>query len=131
MFRGFIRFVVTILIGIGATLAWQSYGDVARELVAARAPALAQWLPPSRLPVGSASPYPAQQPAPTAYSLDSVRRSVEVLAARQDQIAQSLAALLAIEADVRQKMSFTPPAGATVVQPAPVQQYRPAQARMR
>jgi hypothetical protein len=56
---------------------------------------------------------------------------MEVLAARQDQMAQSLAALLAIEADVRQKLAFTPAPAATVVQPAPVQQYRPAQPRVR
>jgi hypothetical protein len=133
MFRGLIRFIVTILIGVGATLAWQSYGDPAREMVVARAPTLAWLLPPTRLPQSSfASPGPAQQPASAAYSLDAMRRSVEQLAARQEQMVQSLAALQAIEADVRQKMSFTPPVAATLGQPAaPTQQYRPAQARMR
>ena len=131
MLRGFIRLVVTILIGVGATLAWQNYGDVAREMVAAQAPTLASWLPPTRLPAGLASLAPALQPQPSAVNLDAVRRGMEVLAARQDQMAQSLGALLAIEADVRQKMSFTPPSAATVVQPAPVQQYRPAQPRVR
>jgi hypothetical protein len=132
LLRTFTRFVVTILIGVGGTLAWQSYGDIAREMVVAQAPTLAWLLPPTRLPVLSASPNPAQQFAPAASSLDTVRRSVEQLAARQDQMAQSLAALLAIEADVRQKMSFTPPSAATLGQPAaPVQQYRPAQPRAR
>jgi hypothetical protein len=131
MFRGFIRFVVTILIGVGATLAWQNYGDVAREMVAAQAPTLASWLPPARLPAGLASLAPSQQAPLPAVNLDAVRRGMEVLAARQDQMAQSLAALLAIEADVRQKLAFTPAPAATVVQPAPVQQYRPAQPRVR
>lgn len=131
MLRGFIRFVVTVLIGVSATLAWQNYSDVAREMVMARAPALASWLPPTRLAAGLASFAPAQQLRPSAVNLDAVRQGMEVLAARQDQMAQSLAALLAIEVDVRQKMSFTPPSAATVVQPAPVQQYRPAQPRVR
>src|SRR5262249_32046990 len=33
-------FVNAVLIGVGGTLAWQSYGDVAKEMVAARAPTL-------------------------------------------------------------------------------------------
>ncbi len=132
IFRALTRFVVTLLIGIGGTLAWQSYGDVAKEMVVAQAPTLAWLLPPTRLPVLSASPNPAQQPLPAASSLDAVRRNVEQLAARQEQMAQSLAALLAIEADVRQKISFTPASAATLGQPAaPVQQYRPTQPRAR
>ena len=132
IFRGFIRFVVTVMIGVGGTLAWQSYGDVAREMVVARAPALAWLLPPTRLPVFSGLSNPAQQSAPPASSLDAVRRNVEQLAARQEQIAQYLAALLAMEADVRQKLAFTPPSGATLVQPAaPAQQNRSAQPRAR
>jgi hypothetical protein len=129
--RGFTRFVVTLLIGIGGTLAWQSYGDVAREMVAARAPALAVWLPPARLPAVFASTNPPAQPSVAAASFDAMRRSVEQLAARQEQIAQSLTSLWAIEADVRQKMAFTPPAAVTVVPPPPVQQNRPVQPRVR
>src|SRR6476620_11758337 len=41
LFRTLTRFVVTVLIGVGGTLAWQSYGDEARDMIAARAPALA------------------------------------------------------------------------------------------
>jgi hypothetical protein len=134
MFRTLTRFVVTLLIGIGGTLAWQSYGDVARETVAARSPALAWLLPPTGWP-GSASPSAAQQPAPAASGLDAVRRDVQQLAARQDQMAQSLAALLAIEVDIRQKMAFTPPSAVPIPassQPsAPVQPYKPAQPRAR
>jgi hypothetical protein len=134
IFRTLTRFVVTLLIGIGGTLAWQSYGDVAREMVAARSPALAWWLPPTRWSA-SASSNPAQQAAPVA-SLDTVRRSVEQLAARQDQMAQSLAALLAIEVDIRQKMAFTPASAAPIPalsQPAavPAQPPKPAQPRPR
>jgi len=127
IFRTIIRFVVTVLIGVGGTLAWQSYGEVAREMVVAQAPALA-WLAPGRPPAAT-SPNAAQQPASVAANLDILRRYIELLAARQDQMAQSLATLQAIEADVRQKMAFTPPSAAvTQAQPAAVvQQSRPAQ----
>jgi hypothetical protein len=134
IFRTLTRFVVTVLIGVGGTLAWQSYGDVAREMVMARAPTLAWLLPPTRLPPVFASANPGQQPVPAASSLDAVRRSVEQIAARQEQMAQSLAALLAIEADVRQNMSFTPRSATTfsALSPAaPVQQNRPAPPRAR
>src|ERR1700674_1919305 len=43
IFRTVTRFFVAVLIGIGATLAWQSYGDAAKEIGVARAPSLA-WL---------------------------------------------------------------------------------------
>jgi hypothetical protein len=132
MFRTLTRFVVTLLIGIGGTLAWQSYGDVAKEMVAA-SPALAWLLPPTRWPV-SASLSPTQQPTP-ASSLDALRRSVEQLAFRQDQMVQGLATLQAIEVDIRQKMSFTPPSAVPIPaasQPAaPVPQYKPAQPKAR
>jgi hypothetical protein len=133
IFRTLTRFVVTVLIGVGGTLAWQSYGDVAREMVAAQAPALA-WLAPGTSPTAAPQNL-AQQPAPVAANLDALRRYVEQLAVRQDQIAQSLIMMQAIEADVRQKMAFTPPSAAIVpapVQPpAAVQQSRPAQLRTR
>jgi hypothetical protein len=131
IFRTVIRFVVTLLIGIGGTLAWQSYGEVAREMVAVRAPTLARLLPPTGWPA-SASPGPAQQPA---YNLETLRLNIEQLAARQDQMAQSFAALLAIQVDMRQKMAFTPPSAVPIAassQPAvPPVQYRPTQPRAR
>jgi hypothetical protein len=38
--RGFAGYLVAILIGVAATLAWQSYGDVAKQIIAASAPEL-------------------------------------------------------------------------------------------
>src|SRR5690348_4426050 len=40
LFRSVTRFSVAVVIGVGATLAWQSYGDVAREMAVTRAPTL-------------------------------------------------------------------------------------------
>jgi hypothetical protein len=125
MFRSLFRFTITVLIGIGATLGWQSYGEEIRELLIAQAPAVGMLLPvPSTRPPASASAYgdPTRQLAPMASTLDAVRRSVEQLAAKQEQMAQNIVALRAVEDEVRQKLlpSATPPALAPP--PAPPQQ---------
>ena len=126
LLRSLTRFSIAALIGVGATLGWQSYGDAAKEMVIARAPTLA-WLlsisttkPPV---VATTSPDPMQQLAPLASNLDVVRRSVEQLAAKQEQLAQNIAALQAVEEDIRQKVSSTPPSpapqAASIRQPTP------------
>jgi len=128
MLRSLTRFSIAALIGVGATLGWQSYGDAAKEMVIARAPTLA-WLlsisttkPPV---VATTSPDPMQQLAPLASNLDVVRRSVEQLAAKQEQMAQNIAALQAVEEDIRQKVSSTHPSpgpqAASIPQPTPPQ----------
>jgi hypothetical protein len=130
MLRSLARFSIAALIGVGATLAWQSYGDAAKEMVIARAPTLA-WLlsisttkPPV---VAATSTDPMQQLAPLTFNLDVVRRSVEQLAAKQEQMAQNIAALQAVEEDIRQKMSSTPPSPAP--QAASIPQPKPPQPR--
>jgi hypothetical protein len=130
IFRTLTRFFIAVLIGVGATLGWQSYGDAAREMLVARAPTLAGFLPASatKSPVVAAtSPDPMQQLAPLASNLDVVRHSLEQLAAKQEQMAQNIAALQAVEEDVRQKMLSTPPPPAQ--QPALIPQPKPAQPR--
>jgi len=128
IFRTVSQFLIVVFIGVGATLAWQSYGDAAREMVIARAPTLAWLLSVSttRSPaVAATSLDPVQQLGPLASNLDVVRRSVEQLAAKQDQMAQNIATLQAVEEDIRQKMSYTPPSpsqqAASIPQPKPPQ----------
>src|SRR5712671_568934 len=127
--RRLTRFFIAVLFGVGATLAWQSHGDAAREMVVARVPTLA-WLllsvSATKPPVVAATPPdPMQQLDPLASNLDVVRRSVEQLAAKQEQMAQNIAALQAVEEDIRQKMSSTPPSpsqqAASIPQPKPPQ----------
>ncbi len=135
IFRSLTRFSIAVLIGVGATLGWQSHGDAAKEMLVARAPMLAWVLPVSttKSPVVAAtSTDQMQQLAPLASNLDVVRRSVEQLAARQEQMAQNIAALRAVEEDIRQKMSSTPPApaapaqqAASIPQPKPPQPPQP------
>ena|SRR6516165_9726247 len=129
--RTLTRFFIAVLIGVGATLAWQSHGDAAREMLQAWSPTLAWLLPVSTTRsavVAATSPDPVQQLGPLAFNLDFVRRSVEQIAAKQEQMAQNIAALQAVEEDIRQKMSFTPPSAA--LEAAPVLQQKPLQPRI-
>jgi hypothetical protein len=128
IFRIPTRFFIAVLIGVGGTLAWQSYGDAAREMVAAQAPTLAWLLSVSttKTPAVAATfPDPVQQLEPLASNLDVVRRSVEQLAAKQDQMSQNIATLRAVGEDIRQKMSSTPPSPSqqapSIPQPKPPQ----------
>ena len=110
--RTLTRFFIAVLIGVGATLAWQSHGDAAREMLQAWSPTLAWLLPVSTTKsavVAATSPDPVQQLGPMAFNLDFVRRSVEQIAAKQEQMAQDIAALQAVEEDIRQKMASAPP----------------------
>jgi hypothetical protein len=138
MFRTLFRFSVAVLIGVGATLGWQSYGDEAKEMLVAQAPALGWVLSVSttKSPVVAAtSADPTRQLAPLASTLDAVRRSVEQLAAKQEQMAQNIAALRAAEENARQKMSSAPsappaPAPAPAQQAASIPQPKPPQAKI-
>ncbi len=127
MLRSLTRFSIAALIGVGATLGWQSYGDATKEMVIAQAPTLAWLLSIKTKPpvVATASPGPMLQLEPLSFNLDIVRRSVEQLAAKQEQMAQNIAALQAVEEDIRQKVSSTSPSpapqAASIPQPNPPQ----------
>jgi hypothetical protein len=112
MFRTLARFSIAVLIGVGATLGWQSYGDAAKEMLVAQVPAL-DWVlsvSTTRSPVLAATSTDAtRQLAPLASTLDAVRRSVEQLAARQEQMARNIAALRAAEDNGKPNVSSTPP----------------------
>jgi hypothetical protein len=130
MLRSLIRFSIAVLIGVGATLGWQSYGDEAKEMLVAQAPALGLLLSVSttKSPVLAATSTDAtRQLAPLASTLDAVRRSVEQLAAKQEQMAQNIAALRAVEENARQKTSSTL---APADQAASLPQPKPPQAKI-
>jgi hypothetical protein len=104
------RFLITFCIGVGATLAWQSYGDTAREMIANASPQLA-WLAVPAPPVAEdlaetvAPTEPAGAPAPpspdqrqlssVSLDLDAVRQSVDRIATSQDQMTRSIGQLAA------------------------------------
>jgi hypothetical protein len=123
IFRTVTRFFIAILIGVGVTLAWQSHGDEAKEMVSTWAPSLAWLLPVSATKTppeaqGSATATSAelvQQLKPVTLDLAIVRHSLEQLsakieqvAAKQEQMAQNIATLQAAEQDISQKMSSPP-----------------------
>jgi hypothetical protein len=98
------RFLITFCVGVAATLAWQSYGDAAREMIANASPQLG-WLAPQAAPVGQNAPDAQAAPAvaspdqqllnPASLDLDAVRQSVDRIAASQDQITRSVDQLAA------------------------------------
>jgi uncharacterized iron-regulated membrane protein len=100
--RSLARYSVAVLIAVGATLAWQSYGG---EMVRAWAPSLG-WLVPA-----SPSAELQEQLKPVAVDLAIMRRSVEQLASNQDQLArkqdqmtQAFATLQAAVRDINQNI---------------------------
>jgi len=113
MFRALTRFFIAVLIGVGATLGWQAYGNMAKEMLAAHAPEqawLLSYLPATKPPAPvAAAPSPALQLEPLASNLEFVRRSVEQLALKQEQMIRNIAALQALDEDIRQKVSSPPP----------------------
>jgi hypothetical protein len=119
-----LRFLITFGVGVVATLAWQSYGDAAREMIASSAPQLG-WLAPqaaaqargvsdSVAPNAPAAPSPdLQQLQAMLLDLAAVRRSVDQLAAQaasgHQQIAADIAALQAAQQAILRKIPAPPP----------------------
>jgi hypothetical protein len=50
--RGFARFLLAICIGVAGTLAWQSYGEATKQIIATRAPELG-WSPEAKQTIAS------------------------------------------------------------------------------
>lgn len=68
MFRAFVRFCIGVLIGVSATLAWQSHGAEAKKIVSTWLPSLGRVLPnatPAQISLPQ-SATTAQIPAPAA-----------------------------------------------------------------
>jgi hypothetical protein len=133
--RAVVGFLITFCIGVAAALAWQSYGDAAREMIASSPPQLG-WLAPQAAPLAQtasdivASAAPAT-PSPDlqqlkAMSLDlaAVRQNVEQLAAQfaagQQQMAGDIATLQAAQQDILHKISLPPPRPAAIPARKPV-----------
>src|SRR5215471_15827443 len=79
MFRAVMRFVILVGIGVGGTLGWQAYGDMAKQMLAAQAPEYAwllTYLPSTKPPAAVAvAATPALQLEPLANNVELVRRS--------------------------------------------------------
>lgn len=88
MFRTISRFFIAVLLGVGATLAWQSHGDEAKEMVRTLAPSMERLLDviPTKASARATSPEWVRQQELIARDLAIVRRSLEHLAAKQEQM---------------------------------------------
>jgi hypothetical protein len=118
-FRSLSRFIVAVLIGIGFTLAWQSYGDEGIEMVRSNAPSLA-WLlpvPKTKTPLNNQMSTAAiaievkQQLEPVALKVDIVQHSIVQLAAKIDELAANQVThnVQAVGEDISRKTLPLPP----------------------
>jgi hypothetical protein len=122
LYRALVRFSIAVLIGVGGTLAWQHYGGVT---VRAWVPSLG-WLPADPPRPAVTSPELQTQLKPVALDLAIVRRSVEQLATKEEQLAQGLALVQSAEQDINQKIfALAPPAPKAVVHVPPPKSLQP------
>ncbi len=100
------RILITLCVGVAATLAWQSYDDAARQIIASSYPQ-AGWLAPRTAPIAHSAPGTtglAAQAAPSldqprlnaiSVDLDAMRQTVERIAVTQEQITRNVEKLTA------------------------------------
>jgi hypothetical protein len=113
------RFFAAVLIGVGLTLAWQSYGEQAKEFTTTLAPALAWLLPAENAkmsPEVNALSELMRQVRLIAVDVALMRRNLGQLAATQDQVAakqdqmsRSIESLQQVEQETRAQV-VAPPA---------------------
>ncbi len=105
--RAVARFLITFYIGVAATLAWQSYGDAARQFIAALRPQL-DWLAPqaadSQAAVNTVDEITRSIDRIVAASQKQVAHSVEQLAASQKQITRTVDQLAASQEQVAREI---------------------------
>src|SRR5215469_7039507 len=136
--RGFTRYLLAICIGVVATVAWQSYGEAAKQMFAARAPELGwspetkqmigNWVeqlgwtkPPRAAAVAQTAPAAVAPSVPVAPSIDpaevhqvamdltALRQTVAQITASQDQMAREVDRLQAANQEILAKMPEPPP----------------------
>ena len=143
----FARYFVAILIGVAAALAWQSYGDAAKNVIATSAPELG-WSPEAKqmiagwvqqlgwtkpsigAPVAQTAPETVVPKAPAVPSIDqaqvqqiardlaTLRQTVEQLAAGLDQVTRQIARLEAADVEILAKIIPAPPPPRPIAAPA-------------
>jgi methyl-accepting chemotaxis protein len=100
------RILVPICIGVAAILAWQSYGDAARRIIASSSPQL-DWLAPQTTPIAysdhdtiglaaqAAASLDQHRLNAVSLDLDAIRQSVDRIAITQEQITRNIDQLTA------------------------------------
>jgi hypothetical protein len=132
---GFARYLVAICFGVVATLAWQSYGEIPKQIIAANAPELG-WPPETKqtqvATVAQTVPAAVVPKTPGATSIDpqqhqivvgltALGQTVDQLAASQDQMVHQIDMLqnsnqeiLASNREILEKIPAPPPPPPTV-----------------
>jgi hypothetical protein len=125
MLRGLVRFCVVFLIGVAATLTWQSEGDQAIEVVRTSAPTWApawamDWIPAPRVPttgslssdslanappVVQAQSIASQIPAPAAAAPSDSVRQIETMARDLTGVRHSIEQFAARQEDMAQNIA--------------------------
>ena len=127
--RAIARFLVAFCIGVVATLAWQTYSDAARELVASssspQVASIAQTTPDVIAPTASAVSSPDQQ------DFAALRQSVDQLAASQLQINRSVMQLASAQEQTMRDISRLQKSERYIVSKMSVPLPRPAPAQTR
>ena len=153
--RAVVRFLFAVAIGVAGTLAWQSYGQAARQMLAVYVPALAPSssgmmavmpateteraeaaavpTPPAASEAEPAAPFAAISPevlqriTQMAYDLAAMRKSMDQLSATQDQMSRTMARLQTSDEEIKAKLAAAPPAPAVAaVAPVPAVAQAPA-----
>jgi hypothetical protein len=88
---GFSRFVLSFGIGVGATLAWQAYGDTVRQIVAGSYPQLG-WLAPRAAAAQTTDAMASAAPGATDQEIKALSLSLAAMRQRVDQLAAQIAA---------------------------------------
>ena len=116
--REFTRYLLAICIGVVATLAWQSYGEAAKQMFAAKAP-VAQTASAAVAP--SVPVAPSIDPAEVhqiAKDLAALRQTVAQITAGQDQMARKVDRLQAAVQEILAKIPEPPPPPPIAAAPA-------------
>ena len=117
----FARYLIAFFIGVTATVAWQTYGDAAREMIApAASSADQQRFNALGLDLDEVRQRIDRVATSIATSQEQMTRSVDRLAAGQEQMTREITKLQAVEQYVLYKNSDLPP------RPAPAQMPKPA-----
>jgi hypothetical protein len=116
LLRALSRFLIAFCIGVAATLAWWSFSDAPRQMIANSYPVLG-WLAPPAEPVAQGAPNMIALPAPATPSFDqqqlramslnfdALRQSIERIAAGQEQIVRSIDQIATTIAAVQEQIT--------------------------
>jgi hypothetical protein len=86
------RFLITFCLGIAATLAWQSYGDTARGIIANLSPELGWLAPQAALAQTAGATTAAATPAVDQQEFKAISLNLAAVRQRVDELAAQVAA---------------------------------------